>query len=315
MMRLSPSAMRMFVAVVEERSFTRAAARENATQSGVSQQVKKLEEGLGILLLHREHGQVTPTPAGEHLYKRCVTIIRLIAAAESETRVFARGLDGEIRVGLMPALTRCITGRILRQLRREHPNAVVRILEAPSGPLLNHVAAQDIDLAIVPTLDPPDAIEITPIGVVPEMFVTAGPSPLHGRAADLRTVDRLHLITPSHGNIRAQRIMGYLASIGVEPAEVIELDPMPAVLEYVANSDFAAILPAVMMLPEIESGSLCVRPIVSPPFQLPLGVASPRRASLNPLARVFLDRFAAEIDPMAGADNGPDLVRPVAVTQ
>ena len=73
-MHLTPSAMRMFIAIVEERSFTRAAQRENATQSGVSQQVRKLEDVFAVRLLHRRYGEVSPTPAGERLMMQMRTV-------------------------------------------------------------------------------------------------------------------------------------------------------------------------------------------------------------------------------------------------
>ena len=52
--------IRIFVAAYEERSFTAAAVREHATQSGVSQHIRKLEEGFRVKLFSREKGQVAP---------------------------------------------------------------------------------------------------------------------------------------------------------------------------------------------------------------------------------------------------------------
>ena len=57
--------IRLFVAAYEERSFTAAAERENATQSGVSQHVAKLERLLGVQLFVREKGRIAATPAGD----------------------------------------------------------------------------------------------------------------------------------------------------------------------------------------------------------------------------------------------------------
>ena len=62
--------IQVFVAAYEERSFTAAAKREHATQSGVSQHVRKLEERLGAKLFSRDRGCVVPTPAGEAYYER-----------------------------------------------------------------------------------------------------------------------------------------------------------------------------------------------------------------------------------------------------
>jgi len=57
--------IRIFLAAYEERSFTAAAIHEHATQSGVSQHIRKLEEGFRVKLFSRAKGQVSPTPAAD----------------------------------------------------------------------------------------------------------------------------------------------------------------------------------------------------------------------------------------------------------
>ena len=67
--------IRAIIAVAEEGSFTRAAARENATQSGISQHVAAAERTLGVKLFERSAAGVKPTPAGQRYYKRCVEAV------------------------------------------------------------------------------------------------------------------------------------------------------------------------------------------------------------------------------------------------
>ena len=90
---------------VRRRSFTVAAARENATQSGVSQHIRKLEEGFRVKLFNREKGQVAPTPAADAYYNRCIQILRNIESGNDAMRAFT-GISGEIFVGLLPTMTR-----------------------------------------------------------------------------------------------------------------------------------------------------------------------------------------------------------------
>ena len=67
--------IRAVIAVCEEGSFTRAAQRENATQSGISQHVAAVERALKVKLFERSASGVTPTPAGLRYYKRCVEAV------------------------------------------------------------------------------------------------------------------------------------------------------------------------------------------------------------------------------------------------
>src|SRR5712691_7531405 len=98
--------IRAVIAVCEEGSFTRAAARENATQSGISQHVAALERALGVKLFDRSSAGVTPTPAGLRYYKSCVAAVGALAHAGEEARSLAGQVAGELRIGLMPTFTR-----------------------------------------------------------------------------------------------------------------------------------------------------------------------------------------------------------------
>ena len=81
---LSLAAMQALVAVIEEGSFTQAAERLAATQSGVSQRVARLERSLDVVLLLRAPAGVTPTSAGQALYRKCLVILDETARAEAE---------------------------------------------------------------------------------------------------------------------------------------------------------------------------------------------------------------------------------------
>src|SRR5215204_6485080 len=133
--------IQVFVATYEERSFTAAAKREHATQSGVSQHVRKLEDRLGAKLFSRDRGRVVPTPAGDAYYERCVELLRLANAADSAVGRFGRGLTGEIVVGLMPTMTRSALTPALSCFTDEQPNVVIRAVEAYSAVLTHQVRA------------------------------------------------------------------------------------------------------------------------------------------------------------------------------
>src|SRR6202166_2842096 len=100
--------IRAVIAVCEEGSFTRAAARENATQSGISQHVAAVERALGVKLFERSVSGVVPTPAGLRYYQRCVAALGQLASASEEARGLAGHVTGDLRVGLMPTFTRAV---------------------------------------------------------------------------------------------------------------------------------------------------------------------------------------------------------------
>lgn len=127
------------IAVCEEGSFTRAAEREHATQSGISQHVAAIEKALGVRLFDRGATGVTPTPAGLRYYRRCVDAIGLLAKANEETRGLAGAVSGSLRVGLMPTFTRAALAPTLGHVVRAHPDVRLHVVEAYSGFLTDQV--------------------------------------------------------------------------------------------------------------------------------------------------------------------------------
>src|ERR1700694_3178996 len=113
--------IRAVIAVCEEGSFTRAAARENATQSGISQHVAAVERSLGVKLFERSAAGVQPTPAGLRYYKRCVEAVGQLESAGEEVRGFAAVVAGELRIGLIPTLTRAALAPTLESFTRRYP--------------------------------------------------------------------------------------------------------------------------------------------------------------------------------------------------
>ena len=296
MIMLSPSNLRAFTAVVEERSFTGAARRLNATQSGVSQQVAKLERHLGVALLMRGNQFATPTPAGRQLYLRSIAILRELSATEVALREYGHGIAGSVVVGLMPAMTRCISGPLQRKFMLDHPNVHIRLIERTSTGLIEAVTAGEIDFAIVPAFDSPDAIRCRPIGTTGEVLVHRGRRhKSHMRPITLNEISPIRLILQPPGNLRRTRILTSLKAAQVVIVETLELDSTLGMLEFVQHSDFATILPAMAVIPEIKSKDLCVRPIRSRFLQLDLVAIEPNRREPSPIAELLASAFAASV--------------------
>jgi DNA-binding transcriptional LysR family regulator len=96
---LDPELLQAFVAVAEQRSFTRAAVALNRTQSAVSMQVKRLEERLHAELFHRTKSNVDLSAAGEGLLGYARRILSL--NEEAVGRVREQNIEGRVRLGVM----------------------------------------------------------------------------------------------------------------------------------------------------------------------------------------------------------------------
>ncbi len=284
--------MRLFVAAYEERSFTAAAERENATQSGVSQHIRKIEERFGVRLFSRGGGAVSPTPAGDSYYRACIEVLRVNEAANRAVMRYGIGLDGEMVVGLMPTMTRSVLAPALAAFVAAHPNVVVRIVESFSATLTQQVQAGDLDFAIVPITDGIIGIKSRRFARTPEVLVADAARGLpHMAPLRLADLGPLKIVVPSRLNARRAHLEAYFAANGVQVERLLELDAMLGALDFVARTDFVAVVPGLMMAADAqmpEPRRLTVHPLADPPLAIDLVLIEPARRPLSPAAAAFL---------------------------
>ena len=288
--------LRAIIAVCEEGSFTRAAARENATQSGISQHVAATERALGVKLFERSAAGVKPTPAGQRYYKRCIEAVGRLADANEEVRGFASRVSGDLRIGLIPTVTRAALAPTLEQFVSRYPDVRLHIVEGYSGSLTDMVLNDEIDFAVVPTFEGRVGLKSRLILRDREMLLSSpklGFEPL--RPVRLKDCGPLKIIVPSRSNVRRRNIEIYLQTHSVEIAEMIEMDAMIGTLEFVARSDWVAILSGLICVNDIGGGERVINPISDPPLFAEFVVITQARRTLSTQARLFLETFEAEI--------------------
>jgi LysR family transcriptional regulator, nitrogen assimilation regulatory protein len=287
--------IRLFIAAYEERSFTAAAARENATQSGVSQHIRKLEESFQVKLFSRDKGRVVPTPAGDSYYRRCLDVLRAHEEADRSVRTYAAGLEGDIVIGLMPTMTRCALAPVLARFIEAHPNIVVRVLEGYSAALTQQVQAGELDFAIVPAFSGGLGLKSRLFLRTPELLVSRAPSGMaHLKPVRLAELGPLKIVVPGKVNTRRRLLETYFASNGVAVERLLELDAMLGTLDFVARTEWVTVLPGIMMADDREPRLFHVHPIVDPPFSLDLVLIEPSRRPMSPAAKAFLDTLESE---------------------
>jgi len=141
--------MRYFVAVAEERSFTRASARLNISQPPLSQGIKALEEEMGVQLLFRDRRGVAPTDAGLVFLRQARSILGLVKNAVDQTTQVAEGKSGTIRLGAIASSLYRVVPPIIARLRAELPDVAVTIHEYSSRAMLAALLRDELDVAIL----------------------------------------------------------------------------------------------------------------------------------------------------------------------
>ncbi len=136
-------AMRLFLRIVERRSFTLAAQDVGAPRSTVTQAIKELESRLGTQLLQRTTRHVSPTLDGEAYYRRCTTILADIEDAEGAfSGAKPRGL---LRVDVQGTLARHFVLPKLPEFLERYPDIQLHISE---GDRLIDLVREGIDCVL-----------------------------------------------------------------------------------------------------------------------------------------------------------------------
>jgi len=287
--------VRAVIAVCEEGSFTRAAEREHATQSGISQHVAAVERALGVKLFERSSAGVVPTPAGLRYYRRCVEAVGLLATADEEARAIAGAVTGDLRVGLMPTFTRAVLAPTLEYYVPRYPDVRLHIVEGYSGVLTEMVRSDELDFAIVPAFEGQVGLRSRLLVSDREVLISGPQRGLVPLApVRLAEIGPLKIVVPGPHNIRRRNLETYFQTHGVEVASMLEMDAMIGTLEFVARSDWVTVLPSVISVNDIARDELVVNPIADPPLHIECIVIQPSRRTLTTEARLFLERFEAE---------------------
>jgi len=290
--------MRLFVAVYEERSFTAAAQREHATQSGVSHHIRQLEDRRGTRLFNRGTGlAVSPTPAGDAYYRGCIATLRAHDEANRALDDFRGAASGDLAVGLVPTVSRTLLAPALARFVTAFPNVNIRTIEAPSLRLISEVRGGEIDVAIGFALPGEVGVRTTPFVRTPCYLVSRHRgSRSTSAAASLSEITPLKLVAPPHPNAIRMSIEAALGANGVHIDRWLEVDSMDATLEFVSRSDWYSIVPGLVLLPERRLGRIATSRLKWPDISLELSLIEPLRRPKSPVADAFVAALLAEIE-------------------
>ena len=119
--------MRQFLAVAEERNFTRAAERLHMAQPPLSRQIKALEDEMGAPLFLRTPAGVELTEAGQALLDEVPNLLHLAQRAAERTRRAAQGLTGQLDVGIYGSGVLDVIPRVLAKFHAQRPEVRIAL--------------------------------------------------------------------------------------------------------------------------------------------------------------------------------------------
>ena len=154
--------LRHFLALVEERSVTRAARRELIVQSGLSNSLQALERELGAPLYVRGTRPVRLTAAGEALVGAARRTLASAAEAEQAVHLTRDALIGALRIGVSLSAQHLVPfASYLGQFTRDHPGIDLRLRYGPALEMISMVGAGELDCVIGPAVSQVAGLRMT----------------------------------------------------------------------------------------------------------------------------------------------------------
>jgi len=309
-MSVSIKQLKAFVAVVEENSFSLAAERLNATQSGMSMLVQNLELSIGKKLINRIPGKMVLTESGKNFYKYALEILSLMDKALIDAKTDTEDLSGTFNCGLMPTFTRSALPTTLSKFLKEYPKVDVKVTEAYSGVLEDMVRTNKLEFAIVPSVKNPTGLNIEFVSSDLNFLVTKKNSEFeHLKPIKLSKLDKIKIILPGVENSRRISLDEYFATHNIKIDKTLEMDGMIGTLEMVASSDWCAILPAVLCDLDILGNLRTLSPLTSPNFTTEYVLITSASKELSSAAKLFSEKICDEIKSITEKMN--QKVRPI----
>ena len=176
--------LRYFVAAAECGNVSRAAERCHVAQPSLSQQLQKLESLLGVKLFDRIGRGIAITDTGRALLPRARQILAQVRDTEANLKREAMGCEGTLIVGAIPTMAPYLLPPALGKLRSIHPNCQISVREALTEQLVEALANNEIDCALVSTPLEDELLEIEVLGneellvAVPAHHAAAGKTQL-----------------------------------------------------------------------------------------------------------------------------------------
>ncbi|PTE22303.1 LysR family transcriptional regulator [Cereibacter changlensis JA139] len=159
-----------FLALAEERHFSKAAERVHVTQPALSMQIREMEDALGTQLFERSPRDIRLTPAGREVETRARRILGQVSELEAVAR--QQGLVGRINLGVIPTVAPYLLPEVLPLLRASDITRDLRLREATTDLLLAGLDRGQLDAVVI--AEPPSSAGLVLAPLFTDRFLLAG---------------------------------------------------------------------------------------------------------------------------------------------
>jgi DNA-binding transcriptional LysR family regulator len=254
-------ALKMFLAVAQERSFSRAAAQVHRTQPAVSQAVRRLEADLGEELFDRSSKNGTLTEAGRVLQNYGQRLVRLAEESESAVRELRDLRRGRVLIGANESAVHTLLP-LIAKFRQRHPDIAADVRRVPARQIAVEVQQGSLDFGAL-TFRPPET-GLLELAIGTDELVLLVP-PSHRLAARrhvaMEEVATEPIVAHNDPSPARERVLRLFEQRHISLKMVISLPSLDGIKRAVELKLGVAMLPRRCAITEIASGRLVAVPV------------------------------------------------------
>ena len=255
------ASLRVFLAVAEERSFSRAAARLHRTQPAVSQAVRRLETDLGEELFDRSSKSGVLTDAGRVLQNYGQRLVRLAEESESAMRELRDLRRGRVLIGANEAAVHTLLPLVAR-FRAEVPDIVIDVRRVPARQIAVEVQQGSLDFGALTFRPSETGLLEVPVGTDELVLLVHPTHPLaKRRQVTMAEVARESVVAHNDPSPARERVLRLFEEQQIPLKMQIALPSLDGIKRAVELELGVALLPRRCAVMEIASGRLVAVPV------------------------------------------------------
>lgn len=244
--------LKCFLAVVDAGSINHATTRRNITPAAITRQIKQLEAELGVPLLHRRNGDISPTEAGRVLARHVRRVVESVRTATRAVEELSDDMVGEIRIGTVNSVGIHFLPHVLQSIRERYPSIRLSLLYRSTGEIMNALMAGEVDLALA--VNPRSNSRLRMETIIEERIslVCGRSHPFFNRTTvQPGELKGQQLVSLSGEDPTSQLIRKHLVRLGAGVKPVVSTDDVETVKKMVETGLGVAFLPDMVTAPDI----------------------------------------------------------------
>lgn len=268
-----------FARIAEDGSLTKAAGVLRIAQPALSRQIRLLEEELGISLFTRTARGMRLTEEGEYLRTAAAGPLRALELALQNVRAFSTGIRGDVAIGMPSGVGDHLALPLVQLMNAQFPDIRLRIVEGPTGSLIDWLNRGMIDFALLEGASQDD--RLTDVELFSgSLSLVGGPDDAldPDQPIAFKDIAKHPLIIPSHHLGMRAIINEAAARIRMTLLIHLEADSSRLIKQLVAGGVGYAILPELFVERECRDGVLTRCPIISPTLAYSIVLSSRQRS-------------------------------------